>query len=74
MERDPSVPLPDEQLTQFQLANALGDIRDSWVMISSALKDVMTDMPSAGRDEVLTEVERHLCRIRESGRRSFDRV
>lgn len=70
MEREPSMPSPDEQL--IQLANALGEIRDSWVMISCALKDVMTDMPSAARDEVLTEVERYLCRVREFSRRSFD--
>jgi hypothetical protein len=70
MEHEPSMPSQDEQL--FQLANALGEIRDSWVMISSALMDVMTDLPSAARDEVLTEVELCLCRISESSRRSFD--
>ncbi len=70
MEREPSLPSPDEQLVQ--LASALGEIRDSWVMISLALKDVFTETLSAERDEVLTEVNRYLCRLREVNRRSFD--
>lgn len=70
MEPEPSKPLPDEQL--IQLAGALGDIRDSWVMISMALKDVVTEIPSQARDEVLTEVERYLCRLREAKRSGFD--
>lgn len=70
MEREPSMPLSGEQL--IQLAGALGDIRDSWVMISLALKDVVTDTPSPSRDEVLTEVERYLWRLREANRRGFD--
>jgi hypothetical protein len=70
MEREPSLPSPDEQL--IQLANALGEIRDSWVMISLALKDVFTETLSAERDEVLTDVNRYLCRLREVNRRSSD--
>ena len=70
MEREPSLPSPDEQL--IQLASALGEIRDSWVMISLALKDVFTETLSAERDEVLTEVNRYLCRLREDNRRSLD--
>ncbi len=66
----PSKPSPNEQLVQ--LASALGEIRDSWVMISFALKDIVTEIPSAERDEVLTEVDRYLCRIREASRGSFD--
>jgi hypothetical protein len=70
MERELSMPSPDQQL--IRLAGALGEIRDSWAMISSALKDVMTDIPSAARDEVLTEVDRYFCRLCEANRRSFD--
>ncbi len=70
MEREPSMPLLDEQL--IQLACALGKIRDSWVMISLALKDVVTEIPAPARDEVLTEVHRYLCRLREANRSGFD--
>ena len=70
MERDPSMPLPDEQ--RIQLAGALGEIRDSWVMISLALKDLVTETPSQARDEVLTEVDRYLCRLREANRSGSD--
>jgi hypothetical protein len=70
VEREPLMPSPNEQL--IQVASALGEIRDSWVMISLALKDIMTETPSSERDEVLTEVERYLCRLREANRRSFD--
>lgn len=70
MEPEPSTPFPNEQL--IQLAGALGEIRDSWVMISLALKDVVTEIPSTARDEVLAEVERYLCRLRETNRRGFE--
>jgi hypothetical protein len=69
MEHEPSLPLPDERL--IQLASALGEIRDSWVMISLAFKDVVTEIPSPARDEVLTEVDRYLCRLREASRSGF---
>lgn len=62
--------LPNQQLTQ--LADVLGDVRDSWVMISLALKDLMAEAASPERDEVQTEVERYLCRLREANKRNFD--
>ena len=70
MEREPSMPSPNEQL--IQLAGTLGEIRDSWVMISLALKDLVTEIPSPARDEVLTDVGRYLCRFREANRGGFD--
>ena len=70
MEHEPSTPSPKKQLNQ--LARALGDIRDSWVLISLALKDVVTEVPSAARDEVQTEVDRYLCRLSEASRRNVD--
>jgi hypothetical protein len=56
----------DQQLAS--LAQALCDVRDLWVRMSLVLKDYLADLPSPIRDEVMTEVERHLARIRESDR------
>jgi hypothetical protein len=70
MERNSSNPRPNEQL--IKLASALGDIRDSLMTVSLALTDLVAEMPSDARDEVVTEVERYLCRMRESNRRDFD--
>ena len=70
MERDSSNPCPDEQL--IKLAKALGGIRDSLVTVSMALTDLVTELPSPARDEVVMEVERYLCRMRELNRRNLD--
>jgi hypothetical protein len=68
VELEPSMPASNDQF--ILLANALGEIRDSWVLISLALRDVMTEMPSADRDEILMEVDRYLCRLFEDNRKS----
>lgn len=70
MELDSSKPLPNEQLTK--LAGALGDIRDSLVTLSLALTDLITEMPSPARDEVVIKVERYLARLSEANKRDFD--
>jgi hypothetical protein len=54
------------------LSVALGDLRDSWVLISMALKDQFADEPSPVRDEVMAQVERTLARIREGERDNFE--
>ena len=69
MERDSSNPRPNEQLIKLA---ALGDIRDSLMTVSLALTDLVAEMPSAARDEVVTEVERYLHRMREAHKRDFD--
>ncbi len=56
----------------LRLADALGEMRDSWVAISLALTDLVTEMPSAERDEVRTAVERYLSLLQEGGRKTFD--
>lgn len=43
MERDSSSPLSNEQL--IKLADALGNMRDSLMMVSLALTDFVTEMP-----------------------------
>jgi hypothetical protein len=53
-------------------ADALCDIRDSWVQISMALKDHVADTPSSLRDEVAILVERQLARLREGERGNFE--
>jgi hypothetical protein len=70
MEGESSKPASNEQL--IKLADALGDIRDSLVTVSMALTDLVTETPSPARDEVMVEVERYLCRIREAHKRDFD--
>jgi hypothetical protein len=63
---------PEKERMQV-IAEALAELRDSWVNLSLLLKDDMTEHTSPKRDEVMTEVERLLCRLRESDRRSGDR-
>jgi predicted secreted protein len=70
MAGESSKPESNEQLSK--LADALGDIRDSLVTVSMALTDLVTETPSPARDEVMVEVERYLCRIREAHKRDFD--
>lgn len=70
MDRDVSKPSPKAQW--IALAEALGDMRDSLVMVSLALHDFVTEMPSATRDEVKADQERYLAHISESNTRSFD--
>jgi hypothetical protein len=55
-----------------RIEQTLCDIRDTWVLVSVALKDHVADTPSPLRDEVATLVERQLARIRESERGNFD--
>jgi hypothetical protein len=54
------------------LAVALSDLRDTWVLMSIALKDRFADIPSPERDELMVQVERQLARIREGDRGSFE--
>jgi hypothetical protein len=70
MKSDPSKSEQSEQL--HKLADALGNIRDSLVTVSLALSDLVTEMPSTARDEVVTEVERYLSRLRDANRRGFE--
>lgn len=64
--RDLPPPLPGDDITQ--LIGALNALRDHWMELSLALSDLVTETPSPARDDVLAEVERYLCRIRESER------
>jgi hypothetical protein len=54
------------------LSDALGDLRDSLVLISMALSDHLTESASPLRDEVLAQVERHLARIGEGKQGTID--
>jgi hypothetical protein len=57
-------PLDTSQAAQLmQIAHSLVDLRDSLVMISLALTDLITEGPSPARDEVLADVKRYLTRI-----------
>jgi len=65
---EPHPPNPDLMV----LAEALRDLRDSMMQISTALKDHLADIPSSTRDEVTMQVERHLARIKEVERGAFE--
>jgi hypothetical protein len=45
---------------------------DSLAMVFMALTDLVTETVSPTRDEILTEVERYMNRIREANRKDFD--
>jgi hypothetical protein len=68
---EPPSPQPEDERLK-ELANALADMRDSWVNLSLMLKDLATELPTPQRDEVAMEVERYLARLQEAGRRGFD--
>lgn len=60
---------PQNQSNELNnLAEALSDLRDSWVRISMVLKDHLAETPSPERDEIVIQVERQLVRIREGER------
>jgi hypothetical protein len=64
---------PEPKKSDLQvLSVALGDIRDSWVLMSMALKDHLADVPSPERDEVMVLVERQLARIQRGKRRIYE--
>lgn len=70
MEKNSSNPCPNDQL--IKLADALGSMRDSFMTVSMALTDLVTEMPSPARDEVVMEVERYLARLSEAKKPNFD--
>jgi hypothetical protein len=70
MENESSKPAPNVELRK--LADALGEIRDSLMTVSMALTDLVTEMPSHARDEVVIEVERYLARLGEAKNRGLD--
>ncbi len=49
----------------LEMALALAQMRDAWVKLSLDLKDMLTEGDTPHRDEVMTEVERYLVRLRE---------
>jgi hypothetical protein len=57
---------PDMQI----LATALEDLRDTWTLLSLALKDMMCEVPSSTRDEVLALAQRQLAKVK-LGERGF---
>jgi hypothetical protein len=47
----------------MKITNALGELRDSLTLLSLALTDLATELPSRERDEVLGAVKQYLNRI-----------
>jgi hypothetical protein len=69
MEPDAAKPLPDQDL--LILAGALMELRDSLVSVSMALTDYVTEIPSPAKDEIVSEVERYLSRLRTAANGRF---
>lgn len=60
---------PASQQTQLMLvAQNLGDLRDSLMHVSMALKDYMADTPSSARDEAMAQMAQTLARIQQRTR------
>lgn len=70
MEPDPNSSQSSVQL--MRLADALGEMRDSFVAISLALTDLMTETPSAHQDEVRAMVECYLNQLQDGVKKSLD--
>lgn len=56
----------------MKLSQALCEMRDSWVEIGLAMRDLLTELDSSKRDAVLTDVERYLARLKDGSKKSFD--
>ena len=65
--RNPLNSCPPDRMDE--LAEALAKLRDAWVNLSMLIREQITESDSPERDAVLTEVERYLCRLRDSGRK-----
>jgi hypothetical protein len=50
------------------LAQSLAETRDLWVQMSLSIKDMLAEQESPERNEVMTEIQRYLARLNESGR------
>ncbi len=61
---------PDPKIAA--LADALGELRDSWVNMSIVLKDHFAEIPSPERDQIKVQIERHIARIKEGQRGPFE--
>jgi len=53
------------------LAEALSDLRDAWVLVSIAFKDYFADAPSPELSAAKAQVELQLARIRDDQRRGL---
>ena len=60
-----SMPTDSDKPDLRDLAEALGDLRDSWNRMATILKDHLAETPSTARDGVMIDVKRLLARIQE---------
>ena len=70
MDHDPTKSLHDAPLMEF--VSALESIRDSFVLISLSLKDILAEMPSPEKVDVDAEVDSFLNRVRVSSKDSCE--
>ncbi len=69
----PPPPPPRDELL-LALVDALNSLRDSWMTISLALGDVLTDSASDARDQTLTDVRCYLDTIQDTIKRDSNRL
>jgi hypothetical protein len=62
MKSDPPKPVQDLQL--MLLVSVLEEMRNSLVMISLAMNDMLSETPSQAREDVMAEAGRYLERVR----------
>ena len=63
-----SQPNAENESSLLKLSATLFKLEDSMHDMSEILEEIRFELPTLGRNEVRTEVERYLCRLRESGR------
>ena len=59
-------PSTGPDLTLIRLSSELTRLRDLWVGVSEILTEMQLSIAEEQRDEIVAEVERYLCRLREA--------
>ena len=72
MDRGSPQPPRDELL--LALIEALNSLRDSWMTISMALGDLLTDSASSERDQTLHDVRRYLHVMQDTVKRDSEQL
>ena len=55
-------------LALIRLSSELTRLRDLWIGVSEILTEIQLCIPDEHRDEIFTEIELYLCRLREAAR------
>lgn len=64
--------LEQEKLKLLELKQTLDELRDSWMYISMALKDHMSETPSQERDEAMLHTQMLLAWFKKNDRGALE--